>query len=132
MIADPDDHGLPTRSSREEPAAMILFLTRWLWGDRDLAEGERDARQRECGRGEQLLLEHSEVMTDGNRGNVKAALELAESVAKAETERETNLNTRGAAVATVAGIIVSIATALAKPVFTTSEAWEVTARRLAE
>jgi len=37
-------------------------------------------------------------------------------VAKAEQERETNLNARGAAVATVAGLIVSVSSVVAKSV----------------
>jgi len=72
-------------------------------------------------------------MADKNQKNVTAALELAESVAKAETERETNLNTRGAAVAAVAGIIIPIATALANPLFTTEDThWAGFPRNLAE
>jgi len=51
----------------------------------------------------------------------ESALELWESVAKGETERETSLNTRGAAVAAVAGIIAPIATALAAQLFTTKD-----------
>jgi hypothetical protein len=111
---------------------MTWVLTRWLWGDGDLAVSETKARKRECERDEELLLQCPIVVGDGNHSNAKAALELAESVAKAETERETNLNTRGTAVATVAGIIVPIATALAKPVFTTSDSWPVATRRVAE
>jgi hypothetical protein len=109
---------------------MALGLRQVLWGDGDLAEDEADARKVEDGR--KLLLECPTVVADGNRGNVKAALELAEAVAKAETERETNLNTRGAAVATVAGIILPVAAAVAKPVFATKSTWTGFTRDLME
>lgn len=101
-----------------------------LWGDGDLAEDEADARKVEGGR--KLLLECPTVVADGKRANVEAALELAEAVAKTETERETNLNTRGAAVATVAGIILPVAAAVAKPVFATPSTWTGFTRDLME
>jgi hypothetical protein len=105
-------------------------LTRWLWGDDDLADDALDARKFEDDR--KLLLKIPSVVARGNRDNVKAALELAEAAAKAETERETNLNTRGAAVATVAGIILTVATAVAKPVFATESPWTGWTRDLME
>jgi hypothetical protein len=92
-----------------------------LWVDDDLAEEEYRAAKVE--RRRVLLLEQANVAAPENRDNVKAALELAKAIAKAETERETNLNTRGAAVAVVAGLIVSIATAVAKSVFATRTDW---------
>ena len=105
-------------------------LTRWLWGDDDLADDAVDARKFEGDR--KLLLKIPSVVALGNRDNVKAALELAEVAAKAETERKTNLNTRGAAVATVAGIILTVATAVAKPVFATQSPWAGWTRDLME
>ena len=109
---------------------MALGLRQVLWGDGDLAEDEADARKVEGGR-TKLLLECPNVVAPGNGDNVKAALELAETVAKAETERETNLNTRGAAVATVAGIIVTVAAVVAKPIFAPSN-WTGFGRNLME
>jgi hypothetical protein len=48
---------------------------------------------------------------------VERSVAILREVAKAESDRETNLNGRGTAVATVAGLIVSLAAALAKPIF---------------
>jgi hypothetical protein len=110
---------------------MALGLKQFLWGDGDLADDVAAARTVEDER-TKLLLEYPSVVARGNRDNVKAALELAEAVAKAETERETNLNTRGAAVATVAGIILPVAAAVAKPVFATPSTWTGFRRNLME
>jgi len=120
------------RFSGRVPSRMVLRLRRWLWGDNDLADAEVHAWW--CAERDKSLLEYfNKQKGDGKNVDVKAALELAESVAKAETERETNLNTRGAAVAAVAGIIVPIATALAKPLFTTvDQHWVGFPRNLAE
>jgi len=72
-------------------------------------------------------------MADKDHTSLNAALELAESVATAETERETNLNARGAAVAAVAGLVIPIATALANPLFRTEDKhWAGFPRNLAE
>lgn len=98
-----------------------MGLRRVLWVDDDLAEEKYRAGKVE--RRRVLLLEHANVVAPENRDNVKAALELAKAIAKAETERETNLNTRGAAVAVVAGLIVTVATAVAKSVFATRTDW---------
>jgi hypothetical protein len=110
---------------------MALGLRQVLWGDGDLAEDEALAREVEAGR-EKLLLEIPNVVAPGNRDNVKAALELAEAVAKAETDRETNLNTRGGTVAAVAGVIVPVATAVAKTVFATPSNWTGFTRNVME
>jgi hypothetical protein len=110
---------------------VALGLRQVLFGDGDLADDEAHARKVEAER-RKLLLECPSVVARGNRDNVKAALELAETVAKAETERETNLNTRGAAVATVAGIILPVATAVAKPLFATPSTWTGFRRNLME
>jgi hypothetical protein len=109
---------------------MVLGLRKGLWGDGDLAEDGAAARKREDDR--KLLLEIPTVVARRNRKNVKAALVLAEAVANAETERETNLNTRGAAVATVAGILLTVATAVAKPVFATPNPWTGFSRNVME
>src|SRR5262249_22223966 len=110
-----------------------LILKRLLWHDGDLADAEYDAMKCADTRENRLLLEDDYLVADANRNNIPAALKLAESVAKAETERETNLNTRGAAVATVAGLIVPIATALASPVFTSPDKhWAGPTRTVAE
>jgi hypothetical protein len=50
---------------------------------------------------------------------VKRVLELAEQVGVQEQERETNLNARGAAVATVAGLIVTVSGAVTNSLFPT-------------
>jgi hypothetical protein len=106
-------------------------MRRWLWGDGGLADAQTHVETREKERAKALLVR--DVVTNGNCENVKAGLELAESVAKAETDRETNLNARGAAVAIVAGLILPIATALARPVFATpSNDWAGASRKAAE
>ena len=56
-------------------------------------------------------------------GSISRALTLAEQVGQAELDRETNLNTRGAAVATVAGLIVTVSGAVAKSVFAPNDEW---------
>src|SRR5215831_9793301 len=108
-----------TRSSGRVPSAKGLRLRRWLWRDNDLADAEVHAWW--CAERDKPLREFLGRTDDGNHNDVAAALELVESVAAAETERENNLNARGAAVAAVAGIIVPIATALANPLFTTRD-----------
>jgi len=108
-----------------------LRLRRWLWRDNDLADAEVHAWW--CAERDKPLREFLGRTDDGNHNDVAAALELVESVAAAETERENNLNARGAAVAAVAGIIVPIATALANPLFTTRDKhWAGFPRNLAE
>lgn len=111
---------------------MALRMRQALWGDGDLADAESHASGR-AERKDLLHRQRADLMGDKDQKNVTAALELAESVAKAETERETNLNTRGATVAAVAGIIIPIATALANPLFTTEDKnWAGFPRNLAE
>ena len=66
-----------------------MGLRRVLWVDDDLAEEEHRAGKVE--RRRVLLLEHADVVAPENRDNVEAALKLANAIAKAETERETNL-----------------------------------------
>jgi hypothetical protein len=120
-----------TRFSEKVPSTKVLRLRRWLWRDNDLADAEVHAWR--CAERDGSLLEYVNKKPGGDTIDVKPALELAETVAKAETERETNLNTRGAVVATVAGIIVPIATALAGPLFTTQDKhWVGFPRNLAE
>jgi glyoxylase I family protein len=112
------------------PSAKALRLRRWLWRDNDLADAEVHAWW--CAERSKPFREYLKK-PDGDTIDVKPALELAETAAKAKTERETNLNTRGAAVAAVAGIIVPIATALANPLFTTKDQhWVGFPRNLAE
>lgn len=53
--------------------------------------------------------------------DIARTVDFVGEVAKAEQERETNLNTRAAAVATVAGLIVTVSTAVAKSVFEITE-----------
>ena len=55
--------------------------------------------------------------------SIERALKLADQVGQAELDRETNLNTRGAAVATVAGLIVTFSGAVAKSVFAPNPVW---------
>jgi len=103
----------------------------WLWGDDDLADAEFHAWWR--AEQDEPLLKYLDKKPGGYTIDVKPALGLAESVAKAETERENNLNTRGAAVATVAAIVVPVATALANPLFMTEDRdWAGFPRNLAE
>lgn len=120
-----------TRFSGRVPSAKALRLRRWLWRDNDLADAEVHAWWR--AERDKPLRKFFGQTTDGNHNDVKPALGLAESVAAAETERENNLNARGAAVAAVAGIIVPIATALANPLSTTQDKhWVGFPRNLAE
>jgi hypothetical protein len=116
--------------SEREPEASTLGLRRALWVDDDLIEDEFLASKVERRRA--LLLENADVVVPENRDNVKATLELANAIAKAETERETNLNTRGAAVAAVAGLILPIATAVAPSVFVTRSDWAEATRNVTE
>src|SRR5215469_7810149 len=110
---------------------MKRSMKRWLRGDDSLDDAQARVETTEEKREETLLA--SDTVIEGNCDNVKAGLELAESVAKAETDRETNLNARGAAVAIVAGLILPIATALARPVFDTpSNIWAGASRKAAE
>ena len=62
------------------------------------------------------------ALTDLDEDSVEEALALVEDVAKAEVDRETNLNTRATAVASVASVIVALPGAVAKTVFE-SETW---------
>src|SRR5215468_9418917 len=121
-----------TRCPEEVPQAMALRLRRALWGDGDLVDAESDAS--ECAERDGLFhRKHAYLMTGKNQKSVNAALDLAESVAKAETDRETTLNARGAAVAAVAGLVIPIATALANPLFRTEDKhWAGFPRNLAE
>src|SRR5215510_5644619 len=111
---------------------MALRLRRALWGDGDLAVAESHAS--ECAKREGLFHhKHADLMADKDHTSLNAALELAESLAMAETERETSLNARGAAVAAVAGLVIPIATALANPLFRTEDKhWAGFPRNLAE
>jgi hypothetical protein len=97
-----------------------------LWVDDDLSKA-RD-RASEVERDRTLLLKQYTVVARDNHPNVKAALELANAIAAAEADRETNLNTRAAAVASVAALIVSISAAVAKAVFATQSSWTETTR----
>jgi len=113
------------------PSAKALRLRRWLWRDNDLADAEVHSWR--CAERDGSLLVYFNEKAGGDTVDVRPALGLADSVAKAEAERETNLNNRGAAVAAVAGIIVPIATALANPLFTTKDQhWAGFPRNLAE
>jgi hypothetical protein len=119
------------RFSEKVPSAKVRLVRRWLWGDDDLADAEVHAWWR--ARQDVTLLKYLDGKPGGDTIDVKPALGLAESVANAETERENNLNTRGAAVATVAAIIVPVATALANPLFMTKDRhWAGFPRNLAE
>ena len=87
---------------------MKKSLRQRLWVDGDLKQKEEEARQ--C---DERLYNRSGF----DENSIQRALELVLDVGKAEQDRETNLNTRGAAVASVAGIIVSVSGAVAKSVF---------------
>jgi hypothetical protein len=82
-----------------------------LWVDSDLKEGEEavDAAN------EQLF-----AVTEAP-GDLQTVVELLRDVAKTEFDREMNLNTRAAAVAAVAGLIVTASGAVGKTVFETTE-----------
>jgi hypothetical protein len=79
--------------------------------DRDLRERQRAAVKRD----------HRLFDKSGNPNSVQRALELTEQVGRAEQERETNLNARGTAVATVAGVIATVSGAVVKSVFAPNE-----------
>jgi hypothetical protein len=89
-----------------------------IWVDRDLKSAEQEAER---------LGDTNELPTyDGTEldaEDLERTVAFAADVAKSEQERETNLNTRGAMVATVAGLIVSVSGAVAKSVFGIKE-WE--------
>jgi hypothetical protein len=91
-------------------------LRRKLWVDDDLKKKEREAHAlaREALDRENLRAYDCDGL---NSGDIAQTVAFVSEVARAEQERETNLNTRGAAVATVAGLIVTVASAVAKSVF---------------
>lgn len=119
------------RFSEKVPSTKVRRVGRWLRPDNDLIDAEVDAWWR--AEQDEPLLEYLDKEPGGDTIPVKPALGLAESVANAETERENNLNGRAAAVATIAAIIVPVATALANPLFMTADRhWAGFPRNLAE
>jgi FtsH-binding integral membrane protein len=86
------------------------------WVDADLTRAQREAHDLAM-----RALDRPEFRAydrDGlNSEDIAQTVGFVTEVAKAEQDRETNLNTRGAAVATVAGLIVPVSSAVAKPVF---------------
>jgi hypothetical protein len=85
-----------------------------LWVDPDLRKKERDARQND-----KEIFNRTGLRPE----SIQRTLELAKQVGQAEQERETNLNTRGAAVATVAGLIVTVSGAVTKSLFPAKDVW---------
>lgn len=87
-----------------------------LWVDYDLKRAERRARYLA-----RSALDREDLRAydrDGLKSDdIARTVGFLGEVAAAEQERETNLNTRGAAVATVAGLIVTLSSAVAKSVF---------------
>jgi hypothetical protein len=91
-------------------------LRQQLWVDYDLKSAERRARdlaRRAVDRADLRAYDCEGLKTD----DVARTVAFVGEVAKADQEREINLNTRGAAVATVAGLIVTVSSAVAKSVF---------------
>ena len=86
------------------------------WVDADLTRAQREAHDLAM-----RALDRPDFRAydrDGlNSEDIAQTVGFVTEVAKAEQDRETNLNTRGAAVATVAGLIVPVSSAVAKPVF---------------
>jgi hypothetical protein len=120
-----------TRFAGKVPSTKARRVKRWLWGDKDLIDAEDEAWWR--AEQDEPLLQYLGKKPGGYTIDVNPALGLAESVAESETERENNLNTRGTAVATVAAIVVPVATALANPLFMTEDRlWAGFPRNLAE
>jgi NADH:ubiquinone oxidoreductase subunit 6 (subunit J) len=95
-----------------------------LWVDSDLSSQEERVDIEKP-----LLLNEAGAASEKS---VEAALKLASAVAQAETDRETNLNARGAAVASVAALVVSVFAAVAKSVFATRTDWTGWTRDSAE
>ena len=86
------------------------------WVDADLTEAQRRARELA-----NRALDRADLRAydcDGLKSeDIAQTVGFVSEVAKAEQDRETNLNVRGAAVATVAGLIVTVSSAVAKSVF---------------
>lgn len=99
---------------------MSDALRRQLWVDYDLKRAERRAHElaRRALDREDLRAYDSDGLSSDD---IAQTVGFVGEVARAEQERETNLNTRGAAVATVAGLIVTVASAAAKSVFETAD-----------
>jgi hypothetical protein len=83
-----------------------------LWVDYDL----RSAQDRAEETGKTFKF-RSENFANLDGGNLERAAAFVADIARSEQERETNLNSRGATVATVAGLLVSVSGAVAKSVF---------------
>jgi hypothetical protein len=82
-----------------------------LWVDYDLKSAEEEAAR--VAEGASPAYE-----AEGLRaGDIERTVVFVGDVAKSEQDRETNLNTRGATIATVAGLIVAVSSAVAKSVF---------------
>ena len=95
---------------------MSDAFRRQFWVDADLAKAQRSAHElarRALDRSDLRAYDHDDLKSE----NIAQTVGFVNEVAKAEQERETNLNTRGAAVAAVAGLIVTVSSAVAKPVF---------------
>jgi hypothetical protein len=90
--------------------------------DRDLTRTKTRARQRE------LNTDRVEVFgsADVDPRSLKRALALVEDVAESEFDRETNLNARATAVASVAGVIIALSAAFAKTVYGATDWTDVT------
>jgi hypothetical protein len=92
---------------------MTPSIPDFLKVDDDLREKEAEAR---------LCVDKRVYDCDGLVAkNLERTLEVLIDASKAEQDREANLNARGAAVATVAALVVSVSGAVAKSVFETTD-----------
>lgn len=100
---------------RQESAVSDAFRQHF-WVDADLTKAQRSAHDLA-----RRALDRPDLRAydcDGLRSeDIAQTAGFVNEVAKAEQDRETNLNARGAAVAAVAGLIVTVSSAVAKPVF---------------
>ena len=86
-----------------------------IWVDYDLKSAEEKAA-------EVAERASSAYDSEGLRAkDLERTVVFVGDVAKSEQDRETNLNTRGATIATVAGLIVAVSSAVAKSVFGIAE-----------
>ena len=86
------------------------------WVDADLTRAQRQAHdlaRRAFDRPDFRAYDRDGLKSE----DIAQTVAFVNEVAKGEQDRETNLNARGAAVATVAGLIVTVSSAVAKPVF---------------
>ena len=83
----------------------------WMHPDRDLRDDIKEAEE-SFGRSD-LRADLSDTNTSAR---LDALVQVVQEVMKHESDRETNLNARGAAVASVAALIVAVSSAVGRPV----------------